>query len=219
MDSLEGKQTQQRSLFSYEKHFWSKGYKRLAGVDEAGRGPLAGPVVAAAVVISKAFIGEGVNDSKQLSPSKRAELFEKLINDPGIDYGIGIVDHECIDKINILQATIVAMKQAIHSLAQSPSYLLVDGLHLDHENIPCEKIIKGDAKSISIAAASILAKETRDRLMIRYHDKWPEYGFKEHKGYGTRKHLQAIQAIGPCPIHRKTFEPIKSQFSLINTQN
>lgn len=187
-----------------------EGYRWIAGVDEAGRGPLAGPVVAAACVIPEGLFFPGVNDSKQLSPEQRTSLYEQIIHHPDVSHGIGIISHTEIDRVNIYQATILAMLAALTCLKQVPEMILVDGLRLPHPTLPCKKIIKGDTKSQSIAAASIIAKETRDRLMREYHLKWPEYGFEKHKGYGTLKHREAIHTHGPCPIHRLSFEPLKS---------
>jgi ribonuclease HII len=194
----------------YEKQAWKRRFKSVAGVDEAGRGPLAGPVVAAACILPPLLNIEGINDSKQLSPQKRESLFAQLCADSRVIYGIGIVDAEVIDRINILQATIQAMHHAVKALSLSPDLLLVDGLQLPYPDIPCRKIIKGDELSLSIAAASILAKVTRDRLMVEFHHKWPHYRFDEHKGYGTPRHITALLEHGPSPIHRKSFEPVKS---------
>lgn len=194
----------------YERKFREKGFRFIAGVDEAGRGPLAGPVVAAACIIPEGVVIPGVNDSKKLKPKKRAEIFNSIVNDPHIYYGVGIVSADEIDRINILQATIQAMLKAVLALGRKPDVLLVDGLKLPHPSIFVEKIIKGDAKSQSIAAASIIAKETRDKLMEDIDLKWPGYGFKNHKGYGTTLHLEALKKLGPCPLHRKTFAPIAS---------
>ena len=197
-------------LTTFEREARQAGYQRIAGLDEAGRGPLAGPVFAAACIIPEEIIISGIDDSKKLTPQKRFELFEALTQHPNIHYGIGTVSSEEIDRINILQATIVAMLQAVSNLACEPDYILVDGLQLTHPKIASRKIIRGDSLSYSIAAASILAKESRDQLMNEYHKKWPQYGFDKHKGYGTRAHREALQKYGPCPIHRFTFEPVKS---------
>lgn len=198
-----------QQLLRYEEAARRLGYRFIAGVDEAGRGPLAGPVVAAACSIPEGIFFPGINDSKQLTAKQRASLFKEITTHPDVVYGVGIVSHEVIDQINILQASIKAMIDAVEALKIAPDYLLVDGLKLPHPT-PSEKIIKGDAKSQSIAAASIIAKETRDGLMETYHEKWPHYGFDRHKGYGTKKHVEAIRKHGPCPIHRSTFEPVKS---------
>jgi len=201
-----------RQLLKFEQEAIAKGFKFIAGVDEAGRGPLAGPVVAACCLIPDGILLPGINDSKQLRLQKRRELFELITNHPDILYHVAVVDHHTIDSVNILQATIQAMLEAVDNLSETPDYLLVDGLNLPHPKIPCQRIIKGDTLSQSIAAASILAKETRDQLMEAYHIQWPEYGFDRHKGYGTAAHMRAINIYGPSPIHRLTFEPIKSSF-------
>lgn len=197
------------TLNQYEEEARSKGYKWIAGVDEAGRGPLAGPVVAAACLIPSQVYIPHVNDSKKLTPKVRREIFQRLMKDTRITYGVGIVSHIEIDRINIYQATIQAMLMAIAQLAPQPDCLLVDGMNLPHPVIPCTRIVKGDALSQSIAAASIIAKETRDDLMRHYHERWPQYGFDQHKGYATAQHLEAIALHGPCEIHRLSFEPFK----------
>jgi ribonuclease HII len=196
-----------KDLMSFERQARKQGYKTIAGVDEAGRGPLAGPVVAAACIIPEGLVFSGINDSKKLSPAQRESLFSALTSHPKVIYGVGIVCAETIDQINIYQATIQAMCHAIAALSQQPDYLLVDGMALPH-SILSEKIIKGDAKSQSIAAASILAKVTRDRMAEEWEIKWPHYGFGKHKGYGTPQHLAALAAHGPCPLHRHSFAPI-----------
>lgn len=197
-------------LFRFEREARINGFQNLCGIDEAGRGPLAGPVVAACCVIDEEALIHGVDDSKKLTSEKREELFQELTSNPGITYGIGVVSSEEIDRVNILQATKQAMFLALDQLATLPDLLLVDGMALHYKEIPFQKIIHGDALSYSIAAASILAKVTRDRLMLKYHETWPEYGFDQHKGYGTAKHLEAIEKYGPCPIHRLTFAPVKN---------
>jgi ribonuclease HII len=194
-----------QTLIYFEEQARRQGFQSIAGIDEAGRGPLAGPVVAAACVIPSDVFIPFVNDSKQLTKVKRRQIFEELKNDQRICYGIGIVDAAEIDRINIYQATIQAMLIAVDQLTISPDYLLVDGLALPHSHLSVLKIIKGDTLSQSIAAASILAKETRDLLMDEYDKQWPQYGFKQHKGYGTKKHLNALKECGPCPIHRRSF--------------
>jgi len=200
------------ALAAFDRAYAGEGVT-LAGVDEAGRGPLAGPVVAAACIIDCDIDIVGINDSKKLTPVQRRYLFERLIADERVIYGVGIVDRDVIDEINILQATIRAMIEALDNLSTAPTFALVDGMAIPHPTIPNEQVIKGDAKSLSIAAASIIAKETRDRIMVEYHEKWPEYGFDKHKGYGTQKHRDIIQDIGPCPIHRRSFEPVRSMVS------
>lgn len=197
-------------MLRYEEHSYQQGYQAIAGLDEAGRGPLAGPVVAAACILPKDLLIAGVNDSKKLSAKMREQLFKRLTTDPSIIYGIGIVEAVEIDQINIYQATIQAMWKAVEQLTFRPDYLLIDGMGISHPSIPCQKIIKGDQLSLSIAAASIIAKKTRDDLMRAYHEQWPCYGFDQHKGYGTAKHLESLGQYGPCAIHRYSFAPIKS---------
>lgn len=199
-------------LTHYERELSS--FQFIAGIDEAGRGPLAGPVVAAACILPRDLFLAGLDDSKRLSESKREQFFEALTSHPQVYYGVGIVDSELIDEINIYQATQHAMREAIDALPIAPDYLLVDGLHLSYPlqapHTPCMKLIKGDSLSLSIMAGAVIAKETRDRLMRAYDEQWPEYGFAKHKGYGTQKHREAILEYGPCPIHRRSFEPVRS---------
>ena len=195
-------------LSFWEVQLFQYGYTHLAGLDEAGRGPLAGPVVAAAVMLPRGLWIEGVRDSKQLSPAQREKLFLP-VQSLAIDYGIGIVAPEVIDRINILQATRLAMQKALRVLKQPPEFLLIDALNLPDVEIPQLAIIKGDALCHSIAAASILAKVTRDRLMGEYHQEYPQYNFVSHKGYGTEEHLEKIKEFGPCPIHRRSFKGVK----------
>ena len=194
-------------LLEFERDLWQQGYSAIAGVDEAGRGPLAGPVVAAAVIFPQ---GQrhilGINDSKKLSAQKREFLFD-VIQDTALSFGIGCVDHLEIDAINILQATYKAMQLAVKQCHIKPDYVLVDGRGLPQLHVPAQAIIKGDAKSLSIAAASILAKVTRDRQMIKLHEQYPDYGFHRHKGYPTKRHIQAIREFGLTPIHRRSFRP------------
>ena len=193
-----------QDMSEYENEARKNGFMVIAGLDEAGRGPLAGPVVAGCCVLDPEVMVLGVNDSKKLSEKKRAELFP-LIQEKALSYGVGIVDEKVIDQINILEATKLAMKKAIEALSVQPDLLLIDALRLPDLAIRQEDIIKGDAKSVSIAAASILAKETRDRIMREYDSVYPEYGFAKHKGYGTKEHIEAIRKYGPCPIHRRSF--------------
>jgi len=188
----------------YEHNLWNHGIMHVAGIDEAGRGPLAGPVVAAAVILQKKCAVRGIRDSKQLSHKQREMLYYQIQSN-ALSIGIGQVEAQEIDEMNILQATLKAMKLAVKCLTVTPDHLLVDGNHLPDCFIPKSAIIKGDQKCCSIAAASIVAKVTRDRLMIRYHDQYPQYGFAKHKGYGTRIHIKAIQQYGHCPIHRRSF--------------
>lgn len=197
-------------LLKIERDARKQGFLRVAGIDEAGRGPLAGPVVAAACIIPYGVFFPDVNDSKQVSPSLREKLFLRLTEDPSIVYAIGVVQPDVIDQINIARAAELAMLNACNALMPEPDLLLVDGVKLPHPQIPHWKIIKGDTLSHSIAAASIIAKVTRDRLMEELDLKWPEYGFKKHKGYGTAEHLEAIRIHGPCAIHRRSFAPLKS---------
>lgn len=198
------------TLTHYEQEVRSQGFRTIAGVDEAGRGPLAGPVVAAACIIPDGLYFRYINDSKQLPAELREVLYSDIISHADVRYGVGIICQKEIDRVNIYQATILAMQQAVAALSTCPDYLLVDGLKLPHPTIPCMKLIQGDALSQSIAAASIIAKVTRDRLMAEYHEEWPQYGFKSHKGYGTPQHLTALREHGPCPLHRFSFEPVKA---------
>ena len=176
----------------------------VAGIDEAGRGPLAGPVVAAAVILPKDIFLPFLNDSKKVTEKRRDVLFDE-IKQNAIAYGIGIASNTLIDEINILQATYEAMREAVNALEKTPDILLVDAIHIPDINIKQVGIVKGDAKSVNIAAASILAKVTRDRLMAEYDKIYPEYGFASNKGYGTATHIAALKEIGPCAIHRKSF--------------
>jgi ribonuclease HII len=201
----------------FEKCAFLKGYNYVAGIDEAGRGALAGPVVAAAVIFPKDVEIRGIDDSKKLTPSKRESLFDPIM-EKSVEVGVGIGDHILIDEINILQATLFSMKKAILGLSTRPDYLLVDGNCSIPVNIPQKAIIKGDSSSISIAAASIIAKVTRDRLMVEYDKIYPDYGFAGHKGYGSASHLSAIAEIGPCDIHRKTFRGVR-EFVKIKLQD
>lgn len=191
------------NMLVYERKYYET-CDYVCGIDEAGRGPLAGPVVAGAVILPKNHKIPYLNDSKQLSEKKREELYDQIMNE-ALAVGIGIVSPKCIDEINILQATYEAMRTAIHQLDLQPEILLNDAVIIPNVSISQEKIIKGDAKSLSIAAASIIAKVTRDRMMKEYHELYPEYGFDKHKGYGSREHIEAIRQFGPSPIHRYTF--------------
>lgn len=197
-------QEKYQQMLEYEKRAQAAGARLIAGMDEAGRGPLAGPVVAAAVILDPEKPVYGVDDSKKLSPKRRAAL--KLeIEEKAIAIGVGIVDVETIDRINILEATKLAMKKAVAALEPQPELLLIDAVQLKDLAIPQQAIIKGDALSVSIAAASIIAKETRDDMLRAYEELYPEYGFAAHKGYGTRQHMEAIRQYGPLPVHRRTF--------------
>lgn len=192
------------NMWEIENRLREQGYSLICGVDEAGRGPLAGPVCAAAVILPPNAEIPGLNDSKKLSDKKRRELFP-LIQEQAIAYGIAFADENEIDEINILQATFRAMERAVAQLAEKPDFVLVDGNKLPQLSVPADAVVKGDSRSASIAAASILAKVTRDDLMIVASQQYPGYDFEIHKGYGTKAHYAAILAKGPCPIHRMTF--------------
>lgn len=200
-------QEKYQEMSVFETPLLNAGHRFIAGIDEVGRGPLAGPVVACSVILSPEHPIYGLDDSKKLSKKKRKELFEE-IQEKAVAIGIGVVDHEEIDRINIYQASRVAMKLAVNDLPIPPSYLLLDAMEIDVP-LPQEKIIKGDARSNSIAAASIVAKELRDDLMLEYSRLYPDYGFEKNAGYGTKEHLAGLKAVGPCEIHRKTFKPVK----------
>lgn len=204
LDAIRREEERLEKINEFENEGYKKGYVYIGGIDEAGRGPLAGPVVASVVVFKQGTKIEGINDSKKLSEAKREELFD-IIKKEALDYGIGIVNNEEIDEFNILNATYMAMKKALNCLKKSPDYLLIDAATIPGVDIAQNPIIKGDSKSISIAAASILAKVTRDNLMYQYDEMYPEYGFKGHKGYGTKEHYEAIEKHGITPIHRKSF--------------
>ena len=193
--------------WSFEKKSIKKGFSRVAGIDEAGRGPLAGPVISAAVILPSSFPVSDVKDSKKLTPKKRADLYEKIY-EHAISVGIGIVDSVEIDRINILKASLMSMAISVENLKPQPDYLLIDGKFKIQSVLPQEPIVKGDSLSISIAAASIVAKVTRDRLMEIYHLYYPHFGFSQHKGYPTRAHKEAIREFGPCPIHRRSFKSV-----------
>jgi ribonuclease HII len=195
-------------LLSLEKTKWDEEFSFVAGIDEVGRGPLAGPVVAAAVVFPKEARIPAVDDSKKLNDKQRSELYSAIIEVPGVQYSIVEVDENKIDEINILQATHLAMRLAVNKL-KNVDFLLVDGRPVPNLPYPSMAVIKGDSKSASIAAASILAKVHRDNLMCRYAEDYPEYGFEEHKGYGTAKHLAAMKKYGICRIHRRSFAPVR----------
>ncbi len=202
--------------FRFERAFVKEGALRVAGVDEVGRGPLAGPVVAAAVILPAEWIDHGLprqlrglNDSKQLTADQRERYFAALTVCPAVCFGMAMVDAKVIDTINILQATHRAMNEALDQLQPPPEHALVDGLKVPSLRFPQTALVKGDARSYSIAAASVIAKVTRDRLMVEYHELYPAYGFAAHKGYGTPQHLAALINYGPCPIHRQSFAPIR----------
>ncbi|MEJ2154561.1 MAG: ribonuclease HII [Desulfobacteraceae bacterium] len=194
-------------LWAFEKALTAEGYSKIAGIDEAGRGPLAGPVVSAAVILSHDFDAEGVIDSKKLTARRRKALYGHIYAH-ATAVGIGIVDAVEIDRINILQATKLAMAMAVANLAPRPDFLVIDGNFEIPYDLPQKPIVKGDSRSVSIAAASIVAKESRDHLMRRYHEDYPHFGFDRHKGYPTKRHKAAIAAHGPCLIHRRTFRGV-----------
>lgn len=201
----EKEETRLLQLKEKENELREKGFKFICGIDEAGRGPLAGPVVVASVIMPADSMIEGVNDSKKISEKKREELYEKIIKE-AISYGVAIIGQDEIDEVNILNATKKGLTISLQELTKKPDLILVDALnHIDTLGIPYDSIIKGDAKCYSIAAASIIAKVTRDRIMREWDKIYPEYGFEKHKGYGTASHIKAIREFGLCPIHRKTF--------------
>jgi ribonuclease HII len=200
----------------FERDLWSRKFTSVAGVDEAGRGPLAGPVVAAAVILPATWAYGGfderlteLNDSKQLTEAQRENFFTIITTHPDLRYAIAIVDAATIDRINILQATHRAMNEALAKLQPQPQHVLVDGRPVKSMTLPQTALVKGDSRSYSIAAASVLAKVTRDRMMLEFDARFPGYGFAIHKGYGVPQHLAAIQKLGPCPIHRMSFAPLK----------
>ncbi len=208
-------------MLQFERQAWGRGIVRLAGVDEAGRGPLAGPVVAAAIVFDKPFLEaeqygclKSVNDSKRLLPHERERLFAVLTKTCPCQYGIGVSDVAEIDALNILRATHLAMARAVNSICPLPEFVLVDGLPVPGLPCPSLSIIQGDGRSISIAAASIIAKVTRDRMMEVLAEQYPQYAFSKHKGYGTRVHMKALLEYGPCPAHRKSFRPVQEMLRL-----
>lgn len=191
--------------FEYEKAAAKSGFKYICGVDEAGRGPLAGPVCAAAVILPENCDIEGLNDSKKLSEKKREQLFD-IIKEKAVAYSVAFGSLEEIEELNILEATYLAMNRAIGALSVKADFALIDGNRVPKNiKIPCETIVKGDSKSMSVAAASVLAKVTRDRLLLEYDEKYPLYNFKKHKGYGTKEHTDLIKLYGPCEIHRLSF--------------
>ena len=201
--------------YKYETELTAQGFKIIAGGDEAGRGPLAGPVSAAMVVLPKDYRIDGIDDSKKLSRKKRRELFAE-IKKYAVTYGVGIINSDIIDRINILEATRLAFLDAYKQLMPSPDYILLDQIKLpwlEGMGIPHQAFVKGESISVSVAAASILAKETRDLIMEEMAEKYPEYGFEKHMGYGTKAHIEAIKKYGPCPIHRITFKPVSSFLS------
>lgn len=206
-------------LENVETMLFEKGYRAVCGVDEVGRGPLAGPVVAAAVIMPHGTIIEGLTDSKKLSEAKREQIFEEIIR-LNLPCAIGIIDHEGIDKMNILQASLMAMRKAIHELKKKPDFVLVDGNHPVPKIIqPQFAIVGGDGRCDSIAAASVIAKVTRDKIMMRYDELYPSFSFAQHKGYPTALHIRELKEAGPTDIHRKTFKPVSeiiNQYALFS---
>lgn len=198
------RQEEPMDLWLYEREAFDAGIKLVCGVDEAGRGPLAGPVCAAAVILPPGLEIPGLNDSKKLTDKKRRELYDIMI-EQAVSYGIAFASEQEIDEINILQATFLAMERAMQKLSPQPELALIDGNRTKDFGLPVRTIVKGDSLSASIAAASILAKVTRDRLMEEYDAQYPQYGFAVHKGYGTKRHYETLREFGPSPIHRKTF--------------
>ena len=204
-------------LYQYEKELWKNGINLIAGMDEVGRGPLIGPVVTACVILPKDFVLEGLTDSKKLSEKKREEFYDYIM-EHAISVGIGMMDEKVIDEVNIYEATKLAMYQAVEKSKVKPEHVLIDAMKLDKLEMPFTSIIKGDAKSISIAAASVIAKVTRDRMMIELDKKYPMYGFKSHKGYPTKKHIEAIKEYGLIDGYRKTFKPISEMVKELENQ-
>ena len=199
--------------FVHEKLSHSRGYRSVAGVDEAGRGPLAGPVVAAAVILPFSYSCSYLDDSKKLTKRRREQIHAELTTDPRVHWAVGIVEADVIDEINILRATHQAMAVALELLPVQADFAWVDGLPVKGLCVPHEALVKGDSRSLSIAAASVIAKVTRDRIMGKISEEHPEYGFAQHQGYGTRKHLEALRKYGPCRYHRRSFQPV-SQLAL-----
>lgn len=193
---------------SFEAALQAKGLTRIAGVDEAGRGPLAGPVAAAAVILPRGFALAGLDDSKKLTAARRESLFAQLTGDPSVAWAVALADAAEIDAMNILRATHLAMRRALLGLAVVPDHCLIDGLPIRDCPFPHDGIVKGDGRSLSIAAASIIAKVTRDRLMREIDAEFPQYGFLRHQGYGTKEHLEALRVCGPCRHHRRSFQPV-----------
>jgi ribonuclease HII len=198
----------ENDLLAYEMAACEKGYAKIAGIDEAGRGPIAGPVVSAAVILPPLFPIEGVTDSKKLTPKRRNLLYDKIY-EHAVSIGIGIVDPPEIIRLNILYASLLSMKMSVQNLMPQPDFLLVDGIFQIPYALPQMAVPSGDCLSLSVAAASIIAKVTRDRLMEKYHYEYPEYGFDRHKGYPTREHKEAVRRFGCCPIHRKSFKGVR----------
>ena len=198
---------------SFETALHARGLRRIAGVDEAGRGPLAGPVAAAAVILPRGFCCPGLDDSKKLSAARREVLYARLTGEAGVVWAVATADREEIDRLNILRATHLAMRRAVEALDPQPEHCLIDGLPVRGFPLPYDAIVKGDGRSLSIAAASIIAKVTRDRLMREIDREFPQFGFAKHQGYGTKAHLEALRIHGPCCYHRHSFQPV-AQWSL-----
>jgi ribonuclease HII len=198
---------------SLELALHARGVARVAGVDEAGRGPLAGPVAAAAVVLPRGFSCPGLDDSKKIAAGRRAELFQRITGDPAVDWAVATADCGEIDRLNILRATHLAMRRAVEALSPPPGACLIDGLPVPAFPVPHDAVVKGDGLSLSIAAASIIAKVTRDRIMLEIDREFPQFGFARHQGYGTKEHLEALRIHGPCRHHRRSFQPV-SQLTL-----
>jgi ribonuclease HII len=198
-----------KALLQLERAARAQGFSKIAGVDEAGRGPLAGPVVAAACILPEDFTIDNIDDSKRLTHDEREEMFNLLMANPGVSYGIGVIEAFIIDQINILQATLQAMAAAIAALKEKPDFVLVDGNKKPSTTIPCQAVVQGDTLSQSIMAAAIIAKVTRDRRMVEYDKEFPQYGFATHKGYPTPEHLAALEKWGPCRLHRQSYAPVR----------
>jgi ribonuclease HII len=194
--------------FSYERKLWKKGLLSIAGIDEAGRGPLAGPVVAATAILPRSFSDPGLRDSKKLSPGQRECIYSELTSDPSIFWAVSVVEAGEVDRLNVLRATHLAMREAVALLPDPPQHALIDGLPVNPFPVPQTAIVKGDGISLSIAAASVLAKVTRDRIMVEMDVRYPGYEFARHKGYGTSRHRELLRKHGPSPIHRRSFLPV-----------
>ncbi len=206
-----------RRLLAFETPLWEAGVERIAGVDEAGVGPLAGPVVAAAVILPRTLRPRGLDDSKRLDEAARERLAAE-VKAGAVAWGVGIASHLEVDSLNVYQAALLAMRRAVEALSPAPNHLLVDARRVPGVPFPQEGIIKGDARSLSIAAASVIAKTTRDALMLEAEDRFPGYGFARHKGYGAPEHLAALAALGPCELHRRSFAPVREALGLSPVQ-
>ncbi|MDF1614684.1 ribonuclease HII [Desulfurivibrio dismutans] len=205
---LWSRESEEIDSLAFERSLKAHGYRLVAGTDEAGRGPLAGPVVAACVVLPEGCQASRFRDSKQLKPELRCELAAEIVALPGVYWGVGVVVAADIDRLNILQASLLAMQHAVADLAIRPDFLLIDGKHQLPLALPQQALVQGDSRSASIAAASIIAKVRRDEIMAEYHLRYPQYNFHRHKGYGTADHLRLLRQHGPCPIHRRSFKPV-----------